>query len=65
MSFGDIGKKIGGEEFDEATRNSYLDPSDIAEAVKYAIKSPGHVGVNEILIEPRDQMYGDPTSMGA
>jgi NADP-dependent 3-hydroxy acid dehydrogenase YdfG len=60
-----IGSKIGGEEFDESTRNSYLDAADIASAVKYAITAPGHVGVNEILIEPRDQMYGDPTSMGA
>lgn len=63
-----IGKKIGGEDFnpsDETVRNFYLDPKDIADAVLYAVQAPGHVGVNEILIEPRDQMYGDPTSLNS
>ncbi len=63
-----IGKKIGGEDFnpsDESVRNFYLDPKDIADAVLYAVQAPGHVGVNEILIEPRDQMYGDPTSLNS
>lgn len=46
-----------------STRNCYLDPKDVADAVLYALKAPPHVGVNEVLIEPRDQMYGDPTSM--
>jgi len=25
---------------------------------------PEHVGMHEMLIEPRDQMFGDPTAMG-
>jgi len=66
-----IGAKIGGtdSEFeatcakDASTRNCYLDPEDIAQAVMYALTAPGHVGVNEVLVEPRDQMFGDPTSM--
>ncbi len=40
-----------------------LDPSDVADAVLYAFTAPAHVGLHEILIEPRDQMFGDPTSM--
>jgi NADP-dependent 3-hydroxy acid dehydrogenase YdfG len=31
--------------------------------VAYALKAPAHVGVHELLIEPRDQMWGDPTSL--
>jgi len=67
-----IGTKIGGTdaEFaeavakDAATRFSYLEPEDVAQAVMYALTAPLHVGVNEILVEPRDQMFGDPTSLG-
>lgn len=56
-----IGEKIGGDgAFDQ---NSVLNTQDIADAVKYALTAPPHVGVNEILIEPRDQMFGDPTSL--
>ncbi len=40
-----------------------LDPKDVADAVLYAVTAPPHVGVHEILIEPRDQLFGDPTSM--
>jgi NADP-dependent 3-hydroxy acid dehydrogenase YdfG len=43
---------------------NFLNPSDIADAVLYAITAPDNVGLHEILIEPRDQMYGDPTAMG-
>jgi NADP-dependent 3-hydroxy acid dehydrogenase YdfG len=43
---------------------NYLDASDIADAVLYALTAPANVGLHEILIEPRDQMYGDPTAMG-
>lgn len=31
----------------------------------YALTAPAHVGIHELLIEPRDQMWGDPTSMNA
>ncbi|EOD09228.1 hypothetical protein EMIHUDRAFT_452872 [Emiliania huxleyi CCMP1516] len=53
-----IGEKIAGE------RNSVLDVADIASAVLYALTAPAHVGVHELLIEPRDQMWGDPTALG-
>ena len=43
---------------------NFLNATDIADAVLYAITAPKNVGVHEILIEPRDQMYGDPTAMG-
>jgi len=56
-----IGKVIG----DGADRASYLDPADIGAAVVYAVTSPAHVGIHELLIEPRDQMFGDPTAMGS
>ena len=54
-----IGKVVG----DGAEKTSVLDPSDIADAVIYAFTAPAHVGVHELLIEPRDQMFGDPTAM--
>jgi len=53
-----IGKVISGD------RTAVLDPADIASAVIYAVTAPAHVGVHEILIEPRDQQFGDPTAMG-
>lgn len=56
-----IGKTIGVG----ADRSSYLDVEDIAQAALYALTAPAHVGVHEILIEPRDQMFGDPTSLNA
>lgn len=46
-------------------RNSILDPQDVANAVLYAVTAPGHVGIHELLIEPRDQMFGDPTAMNS
>lgn len=58
-----LGVSIGVEIGTGAERNTYLDPNDIAKAVLYAVTAPTHVGINEILIEPRDQMWGDPTSM--
>lgn len=54
-----IGKVVG----EGGDRNAVLDPEDIANAVVYAVTAPPHVGVHEILIEPRDQMFGDPTAM--
>jgi len=61
-----IGEKVGGTNWsasDSASRSAVLDSEDVAEAVLYALTAPAHVGVNEVLIEPRDQMFGDPTSM--
>merc|ERR1711971_763832 len=58
-----IGQKVGGGDGDAFDQNSVLNAKDIADAVKYALTAPPHVGVNEILIEPRDQMFGDPTSL--
>jgi len=59
-----VGVKIGEKIGKGAERSSVLDPEDIASAVLYALTAPKHVGVHEILIEPRDQMFGDPTAMG-
>lgn len=38
-----------------ATRESMLDPEDIANAVMTILTAPPHVAVNSILIEARDQ----------
>lgn len=55
-----IGKVVG----DGGVREMVLDPEDVASAVVYAVTAPAHVGIHELLIEPRDQMFGDPTAMG-
>eukprot|EP00929_Paragymnodinium_shiwhaense_P023890 TRINITY_DN1484_c0_g2_i1.p1 TRINITY_DN1484_c0_g2~~TRINITY_DN1484_c0_g2_i1.p1 ORF type:complete len:295 (+),score=64.64 TRINITY_DN1484_c0_g2_i1:56-886(+) len=60
-----IGVTIGQTIGKGADRSSYLDVEDIAKAVVYALTAPDHVGVHEILIEPRDQMFGDPTSVNS
>jgi len=39
-------------EFGTVNEGQYLNPKDIANAVSYAISTPHHVAVNEILIEP-------------
>ena len=39
---------------DGSTSVRILDPSDIAKAVIYAATQASHVGVNEILVEPRE-----------
>ena len=46
-----IGKPVG-EGF---SRSQLLDVEDVANAVVYALEAPGHVAVNEVLIEARDQ----------
>lgn len=46
-----IGVKVGAG----ATPNQVLQPADVAAAVLYAVSSPPHVAINEILVEPRDQ----------
>ena len=56
-----VGAVVGGGDVGPAC----LAPGDVADAVLYAVTAPAHVGVHELLIEPRDQMFGDPTSMNA
>ena len=36
-----------------------LDVEDIANAVIYAVTAPAHVGVREIMVEPKDQRCGN------
>eukprot|EP00927_Polykrikos_kofoidii_P045526 TRINITY_DN3954_c0_g1_i10.p1 TRINITY_DN3954_c0_g1~~TRINITY_DN3954_c0_g1_i10.p1 ORF type:complete len:262 (+),score=46.19 TRINITY_DN3954_c0_g1_i10:69-854(+) len=50
-----VGAKIGEMVGTGSDRNGVLDVDDVAKAVLYAVTAPPHVGVNEILIEPRDQ----------
>ena len=42
------------EKFDGSESHKILEPTDIANAVVYAVSQPEYVGVNEILIEPRE-----------
>merc|ERR1712203_1106932 len=58
-----VGVNIGQVIGTGAAREYYLDPEDVSAAVLYAVCSPPHVGVHEVLVEARDQMFGDPTSM--
>jgi len=55
-----IGKEVG----IETPREQVLDVADVVDAIRYAVKAPSHVGIHEILIEGRDQLFGDPTAMG-
>lgn len=41
--------------YGEPTGAKVLDPSDVAEAIVYAVCQPEHVAVNEVLIEPREE----------
>ncbi|KAI1172073.1 enterobactin synthetase component F [Nemania sp. FL0916] len=43
------------KKYGEPTGAKVLDPEDVAGAIVYALKQPGHVAVNEVLIEPRDE----------
>jgi len=47
-----IGQKVG----TGCSRSQVLDVEDIANAVIYAVTAPAHVGVHEIMVEPKDQM---------
>lgn len=61
---GKIGVKIQDKVGANFDRNSILDPEDVASAIVYALTLPEHIGLHEMLIEPRDQMFGDPTALG-
>ena len=43
------------ERFGGPTGARVLDPEDVAASVLYALSQPGHVAVNEVLVEPRDE----------
>ncbi|QDS77429.1 putative secondary metabolism biosynthetic enzyme [Venturia effusa] len=43
------------EAYGTPTGAKVLDASDVAEAIVYALKQPEHVGVNEVMIEPREE----------
>jgi len=60
-----VGVEIGETVGKGADRASVLDVKDICRAILFAVTSPAHVGIHEMLIEPRDQMFGDPTSMNS
>jgi len=57
------GELVGGDSEEAMDRNMVLDPEDVVDAGCYAIDAKSHIGVHEILIEPRNQLYGDPTAM--
>ena len=41
--------------YGEPTGARVLDPEDVAASVVYALSQPDHVGVNEVLVQPRDE----------
>ena len=43
------------KKFGEPSGAKVLDAEDIANAIVYALRQPGHVAVNEVLVEPRDE----------
>lgn len=43
------------EEYGGVDESRVLDPEDVAASVVHALVQPGHVSVNEILVEPRDE----------
>uniref|UniRef100_A0A1I8I4I0 Fatty acid synthase n=2 Tax=Macrostomum lignano TaxID=282301 RepID=A0A1I8I4I0_9PLAT len=42
------------KEFSGQGKYTMLEPEDVARAILYAVQQPPHVGVNEILVEPRE-----------
>jgi NADP-dependent 3-hydroxy acid dehydrogenase YdfG len=59
------GELVGGNSEADMDRTMVLDPEDVVDAGCYAIDAKSHIGVHEILIEPRNQLFGDPTSVNA
>lgn len=59
---GDVKTELLSHTHDQEAKATYdgsescqiLDPDDVGKAVLYAVTQPDHVGVNEILIEPRE-----------
>lgn len=59
---GDVATEFGAGSTDAQAREKYevsddikrLDPSDIANAIVYAVTQPAHCAVNEIMLEPTD-----------
>ncbi|KAJ9141745.1 AMP-binding enzyme [Pleurostoma richardsiae] len=43
------------KKYGEPSGAKVLDPEDVAGAIVYALRQPGYVAVNEVLIEPRDE----------
>ena len=43
------------KKYGEPSGAKILDPEDVASSIVYALRQPGHVAVNEVLIEPRDE----------
>ena len=43
------------EQYGQPTGAKVLDPENVAASIVYALSQPGHVAVNEILVEPRDE----------
>ncbi|KAF2131732.1 monomodular non-ribosomal peptide synthetase [Dothidotthia symphoricarpi CBS 119687] len=43
------------KKYGEPSGAKVLDPEDVAGSIVYALKQPGHVAVNEVMIEPRDE----------
>ena len=58
-----IGVTIGTVIGDGNIGPTCLAPADVAAAVVFAATAAPHIGVHEILIEPRDQQFGDPTAL--
>lgn len=63
------GELVGGASLDmsdgsaEGGRGYVLDPEDVVDAGMFALLSKPHIGVHELVIEPRNQLFGDPTSV--
>ncbi|KAI1487856.1 non-ribosomal peptide synthetase [Biscogniauxia mediterranea] len=43
------------KKYGEPSGAKVLDPSEVADAVLFALRQPPHVAVNEVLVEPRDE----------
>ena len=43
------------KKFGEPSGSQVLDAEDVANSIVFALRQPGHVSVNEVLVEPRDE----------